>query len=93
MHAVVAVFEMSQEAYDRSVHILRERIVPGVSREPGFVAGYWTKDAERSVNFLLFDTAEAAEHMAADIRGNTENQEHSGLRLVSATVTEVVAQA
>jgi hypothetical protein len=75
------------------VHILRERIVPGVSSQPGFVAGYWTKDAGRSVNFLLFDSAEAAEHMAADIRGNSENQARSGLRLVSADVTEVVAQA
>ena len=39
MHAIIAIFIMDEEQQERDPAFLRERIVPAVSRQPGFVAG------------------------------------------------------
>ncbi len=95
MYAVVAIFELDQAAFEGGLGHLTERIVPNVSREPGFVSGYWTHDpaAGRSYNLMIFATQEAAELRAADVRGNATNQAQAGVRPVSIAVTEVVAHA
>jgi hypothetical protein len=73
------------------LQFLRERIVPAVSQEPGFIAGYWINDGERSYNTLVFDSREAAEIRAADVRGNAANQLAAGLVAEQITVGEVWA--
>jgi hypothetical protein len=79
MHAVVAIFRVERPQSDEYLQFLRERIVPAVSQEPGFIAGYWINDGERSYNTLVFDSREAAESRAADVRGNAANQVAAGL--------------
>lgn len=90
MYAVVAIFEMPKP--DGPTPPLRG-IVDRVSRQPGFVAGYWTHDGDRGYNMLVFDSQEPAEQLAADVRGNTENQTAAGIILERVTVSEVIAHA
>jgi hypothetical protein len=93
MHAVVAVFRTEQPQTEQHYGYLRGRIVPAVSQEPGFVAGFWTNDGERSYNMIVFQTLDAAEARAADVRGNAANQAAAGLVAERITVAEVVAHA
>lgn len=70
-------------------------IVPGVRSFPGFVAGTWTLDRERSESavMLTYESATAAEAMSTNIRGNAENQRAAGLELIELRVLEVQAVA
>ena len=90
MHAVIAIFAMPRPD---SEHPALRGIVDRTSREPGFVTGYWTHDGERAYNMLVFETLEAAEQRAADVRGNTKFQEKAGIVLERVVVSEVIASA
>ena len=71
MHAVVVRVSIGDaEIAERG---LREKVVPGVSSAPGFVAGYWTRsdDASNGLSMLVFDSEEAARAAADRFRGGT----------------------
>jgi hypothetical protein len=52
VHAVVVNVTINDpEAAGRALH---EQLVPGVSRAPGFVAGYWTIKDNTGLTMLLF---------------------------------------
>jgi len=72
---------------------LEKVIVPGVRGAPGVVSGTWTVDRERSESVVLitYESREAAQAMAANIRGNAENQRASGLELIEVRIVEVAA--
>jgi len=91
VHAVVAIFEMDKPEGASLAYL--DGIVSRVSAEEGFVSGYWTHDGEKAYNLLIFDTIEAAERRAADIRQNAANQRAAGLQPAVVTVAEVVAHA
>jgi hypothetical protein len=94
MYAVIAIFRSEQAAADDpATTYLREHIVPNVSAEPGFVAGYWTHDGQRNYNTLVFDNRKAAERRADDVRGNTANQAALGIVMERVVVAEVLAHA
>ena len=58
MHAVVVKIKINDmEAADSH---LRERVVPGVSQAPGFVAGYWTRKDDGGLSMIVFDSEDAA---------------------------------
>ena len=58
MHAVVVKVKINDsEAADSH---LRERVVPGVSQAPGFVAGYWTRKDNTGLSMVIFDSEDAA---------------------------------
>jgi hypothetical protein len=58
MHAVVVKVKINDmEAADSH---LRERVVPGVSQAPGFVAGYWTRKDDGGLSMIVFDSEDAA---------------------------------
>ncbi len=58
MHAVVVKVKINDfEAADSH---LRERVVPGVSQSPGFVAGYWTRKGDAGLSMTIFDSEDAA---------------------------------
>lgn len=94
-HATVAHFEADPSRLDEQLDALRERIVPGVSRARGFVAGYWTRDpsTHESHVMLLFDSREAADAVAENVRANTAGQKSVGMALKRIVVTEVAARA
>jgi hypothetical protein len=58
MHAVVVKVKINDlEAADSH---LRERVVPGLSQAPGFVAGYWTRKDNTGLSMVIFDSEDAA---------------------------------
>jgi hypothetical protein len=95
MYAVVTVFRMDDERFAEQEGGLHEFIIPSVKQNPGFRAGYWTRDraAGRSHNLLLFDTEEHARHAARSVEKNAEGQRATGIHLEALAVTEVVGEA
>ena len=91
MFAVIAIFNMAFPPVGQ--HGALDGIVDRVSKESGYVTGYWTHDGKRAYNVMIFTSREAAEHRAEDVRGNAENQIAWGIVPVEITVAEVLAHA
>jgi hypothetical protein len=59
MHALV--FDVTIKDRTQGEQFLKERIVPGVSQLPGFVAGYWVNiDESHGMSLVVFESEEAA---------------------------------
>lgn len=87
MHAVVVNVTINDpEAAGRALH---EQLVPGVSRAPGFVAGYWTIKDNTGLTMLLFESEAAANGMSAQARSVVP----AAMTLVDVEVREVAAHA
>jgi len=87
MHAVVARVRINdQEASDRE---LRERVVPGVSQAPGFVAGYWTRKDDTGLSMVIFESEDAANAMGERLPSVVPET----VTLESVEVREVAAHA
>jgi len=65
MHAVVVKVTVNDG--EASEQELRERVVPGVSQAPGFVAGYWTRKDNTGLSMVIFESEEAANGMSERI--------------------------
>ena len=91
MHAVVV--KVSIQDGPAATEFLRERIVPGVSQAPGFVAGYWVRleGGDEGNSVIVFESEDAARAAAKQIRENTSS--NPGVTLNDVTVGEVVANA
>ncbi len=83
--------DMSRE--DEGLRGLREVVVPGVRRHPGFLSGHWMldRDAEQSVVVITFSSRESADALRANVEGNAANQAAAGVELVQIRVLEVAA--
>ena len=70
MHAVVVTASVATGQLDTARKMLREEVVPRVSKSPGFMKGYWTisADGTQGISMTVFDTKENAEG-AADRQG------------------------
>jgi hypothetical protein len=78
--------------FDRAVQMLNERIVPGVSQAPGFVAGYWTRsDENRGLAMIVLESEDAANGVAQMI--NAQAPDNDAVNLESVEIREVVAHA
>jgi hypothetical protein len=65
MHAVVVKVKINDlEAADSH---LRERVVPGISQAPGFVAGYWTRKDNTGLSMVIFDSEDAAKQASEQV--------------------------
>ena len=86
MHAVlVAVRIRDVESAQKELH---ERVVPGVSQAPGFVAGYWLEPQANMGYSIVFFDSEAAARAAAD-----RLEPPSDVEIERVDVREVVAHA
>ena len=94
-HATVATFRMDPSRADVQRRGLRDRIVPGVRRHPGFVSGTWMvdRDAATSLAVITFTSREAAESFRDNVRDNAANQAVVGVELVDIRLLEVEANA
>lgn len=74
---------------------LNRMIVPSVTSSPGFVAGTWTLDRERSESVVIvtFDSSSNAGAFAANVRANASHQAMVGIDLLDIRVVEVSASA
>ena len=91
MHAVVVRVSIGDaELAERG---LREKVVPGVSSAPGFVAGYWTRsdDGGNGLSMLVFESEDAARAAADRFRGGTILPETVTVSRIE--VREVIATA
>ena len=92
-HATLATFSIDLAREDEQRQGLEQHVIPGVRQFPGFVRGDWTLDRELSVTHVLltYTSREAAEAMAANVRGNASNQREAGLTLQNIVILEMVA--
>jgi hypothetical protein len=91
MHAVVVRVTVGDaEIAEKG---FREKVVPGVSSAPGFVAGYWTRsdDGSNGLSMLVFESEDAARATADRFRGGTIIPETVTVSRVE--VREVIANA
>jgi len=58
MHAVVVMVTISD--HEAAQSHLQERVVPGVSQAPGFVAGYWSRKDDSGMATIVFESEDAA---------------------------------
>jgi hypothetical protein len=87
VHAVVVTVTISDHEVAES-H-LREQVVPGVSRAPGFVAGYWTRKDQSGLGMVIFESEDAAEAM----RERVPSMAPDVVTIEDIEVREVVAHA
>jgi hypothetical protein len=88
VHAVVAQVTINDDTGAAESH-LRERVVPGVTQAPGFVAGYWTRKESRGVGMVVFESEDAAQAMVERFPSMVPDM----VTLEGVEVLEVVAHA
>ncbi len=90
MHALV--FNVTIKDRAQAEQVLKERIVPGVSQMPGFVAGYWLRPehGNQGLSVAVFESEEAARAAAENVRAAAPP---ATVTLDSVEVREVVAHA
>jgi hypothetical protein len=94
MHGVLIEVDTSEQPdRETGLRILREEIVPGVAKAPGFQAGYWLRPLEdaKGTSLVLFDTEENAE--AASQMLGVGSSPTPGVTVVRREVREVAASA
>ena len=89
MHAVVVRVSISdRQAAERT---LNEEVIPQISQAPGFQTGYWTWKDNTGLSMIIFDSEDAANQAADQVRTMTQNR--PAVSLINEEVREVVAQA
>jgi hypothetical protein len=87
MHAVVVKVTIND--IGTGLKELREVVVPQVSRAPGFVTGYWTRDDNSGMSLIVFESEDAANSATEHVRSSVPE----GVTLEDIDVREVVAHA
>jgi quinol monooxygenase YgiN len=70
MHAIVGIWSADESRREEQDRALRADVVPGTAAQPGFLRGYWMRDAETGKvhTLAVFDTEPHAlaykEHVA-----------------------------
>jgi heme-degrading monooxygenase HmoA len=72
-----------------SEEALRSQVVPRVKEQPGFHAGYWTRNGNSGVSLVVFDSEDAANAAAEQVRSVAPQ----GVTVEGVEVREVVAHA
>ena len=85
MHAVVFQVDMKQ-GWEGRVEAELDQLVTMVKSVPGFVRGTWANDDRRGLSFLLFESEESAQGLAA----NASMPPDASVTLRSVDVYEVV---
>jgi hypothetical protein len=87
MHAVVVkVTLQDREAAEAELH---DKVIPGVSQAPGFVAGYWTTKDDTGLSMIVFESEDAANGASEMIPGTVPDT----VTLEGVEVREVVGHA
>lgn len=98
MHGVVGTVTMEQDSFEVQRQVLTQEIAPRVRQTPGFVAGYWTYDAENSAGhvMVLFDSDDSARSFRAGVLEDAaarERRAQTGVEFQDLVVVEVIAEA
>lgn len=87
MHAVLV--RVSIDDVEASEAALKEQVVPRVSQQDGFIAGYWTRKDNGGVSMTVWQSEEAAQAASEMVRSFTL----PGVSVDEVDVREVVAHA
>jgi hypothetical protein len=92
MHALVVRVSINDAESTRKT--LNEKVVPQISKAPGFVAGYWTwsDDESNGQSMIVFESADDARTAGERIR-SIASESGGAATVESAEVREVVASA
>ena len=66
MHAAVVKFRIEDPRSARGE--LENRVLPVISRAPGFIAAYWTRKESNGFGMTIWESEEDAEAAAEEIR-------------------------
>jgi hypothetical protein len=87
MHAVIV--NVTIHDVEPALEFLRNEIVPRVSQENGFVAGYWLRKDNSGMSVLIFESEEAAKAASERIQPPDE----APVTLEGTELREVAAHA
>ena len=87
MHAVVVKVNLHDR--DAAQAVLHDRVIPAVSKAPGFVAGYWTTKDNTGLSMLVFESEDAATDASQMVRTTVPD----AVTLEDVEVREVVGHA
>jgi hypothetical protein len=92
MHAVFVNVTLDPESADESAAQLKSDIVPRVKQAPGFVAGYWTRSAEKESGraCIVFESEGAAQQVVEMIRNQPPP---TGVTIDRVEAREIIASA
>jgi hypothetical protein len=95
MHAVIGIWTVDPAWHDEQRRLLREKIISLVTRQPGFLVGYWMHDPEsgRSHTTAIFGDQESADVFKALVESGTRQAAQVGLISTVLTIVEIVAHA
>lgn len=93
MHAVIGIWTVDPAWQDEQRRLLWEEIIPLVTRQPGFLTGYWMHDPEsgRSHTTAIFGDPESADVFKALVESGTRQAARVGLVSTVLTTVEIVA--
>jgi len=93
MHARVTKFEGTPEKLEAGIKLIKETIIPGAKKIPGFKGGYWLVDRASGKGFsvTLFES-EAALKASEDAAAQLRSQVASDTKITGVERYEVVAQ-
>ena len=87
MHAVVVRVSVQDSASAEAE--LHDKVIPQVSKAPGFVAGYWTRKDESGMSMMVFESEDAATRVSEMIPATVPDN----VTLEDVEVREVVGHA
>ncbi|MEU6141607.1 YdhR family protein [Streptomyces sp. NPDC047081] len=95
MYAVVGVWSMDESRHEEQQRTLHEQIVPLTRKQPGFVTGYWMRDAEtgKSHTAMVFDDEQSAGAFKRFVESRSREAAMAGVTADFFALVEVVADA
>ena len=92
MYAVVGRWLMDPQRHEEQERRLKDEIVPAVKQAPGFLSGYWGRNADgvEHVSLLLFEDRPSAEGFAAYVSTDPEDRSQAGVEPDWFTVNEII---
>jgi hypothetical protein len=95
MHAVVGIWSVDESRREEQERALRADVVPATAEQPGFVNGYWMRDAETGKVHTLsvFDTEPHARAYKDHVTRSSRSAARIGLTADVVAMVEVAAHA
>jgi hypothetical protein len=95
MYAIVGVWSTDEGRDEEQRRALEDRIVPLTRARPGFVTGYWMRDAEtgKAHTAVVFADEESAEGFKRFVESRSQEAARAGMTADFCALVEVVAQA
>ncbi len=94
-YALVVISSHPKETLDQQTQFLRDRIVPMVQSQPGFVSAYWAREPEgpSGCSYVRFTTLEDAQRMQAFMKEEAARPNPLDVKITSVVLLHELATA